>query len=296
MGDLIRGRIIKGVGGFYTVLTDCGERFVCKARGLFRKNGETPLPGDNVAFSADRKKEGYLNEILPRKNELLRPAVANVDILLIVLSASEPLPDFELADKLLLYCGKQEIRPVLVINKCDEGNSPSSEQIANQYAEAVSDIICVSAETGYNIDKLSGLISSGVICLAGQSAVGKSSLLNALLGLELKTGELSRKTERGKHTTRHAELIPLSDGGLIADTPGFSMLESIPVEPEEIAPLYLEFAKFAGLCRFSGCMHLKEPDCAVKDAVANGSINSDRYLRYVKITNEAIETRRHRYD
>ena len=296
MGDLIRGRIIKGVGGFYTVLTDCGERFVCKARGLFRKNGETPLPGDNVAFSADRKKEGYLNEILPRKNELLRPAVANVDILLIVLSASEPLPDFELADKLLLYCGKQEIRPVLVINKCDEGNSPSSEQIANQYAEAVSDIICVSAETGYNIDKLSLLISSGVICLAGQSAVGKSSLLNALLGLELKTGELSRKTERGKHTTRHAELIPLSDGGLIADTPGFSMLESIPVEPEEIAPLYLEFAKFAGLCRFSGCMHLKEPDCAVKDAVANGSINSDRYLRYVKITNEAIETRRHRYD
>ena len=296
MGDLIRGRIIKGVGGFYTVLTDCGERFVCKARGLFRKNGETPLPGDNVAFSADRKKEGYLNEILPRKNELLRPAVANVDILLIVLSASEPLPDFELADKLLLYCGKQEIRPVLVINKCDEGNSPSSEQIANQYAEAVSDIICVSAETGYNIDKLSLLISSGVICLAGQSAVGKSSLLNALLGLELKTGELSRKTERGKHTTRHAELIPLSGGGLIADTPGFSMLESIPVEPEEIAPLYPEFGKFAGLCRFSGCMHLKEPDCAVKDAVANGSINSDRYLRYVKITNEAIETRRHRYD
>lgn len=289
------GRIIKGVGGFYTVLTEEGSRFTCKARGLFRKNGQTPLPGDTVEFSVDKKGEGYLKTIFERKNELLRPAVSNVDKLLIVVSASEPLPDLELADKLLLYCFVQGIEPVLVINKCDSGESEQSLRIRNEYAPGGIVVVTVSAETGFGMEELSKLITGCTLCLAGQSAVGKSSLLNRLLGLELKTGELSQKTERGRHTTRHAELIETPGGGLIADTPGFSLLESIPLEPEDIPRLYPEFTEI-GSCRFLSCMHISEPGCAVKEAVKEGRVSKERYERYVKIANEAIEARRHRYD
>ncbi|MBO4563496.1 MAG: ribosome small subunit-dependent GTPase A [Clostridia bacterium] len=296
MEQRFKGKIIKGVGGFYTVLCGDGKRFVCKARGLFRKQGKTPLPGDDVEFTVDKKGEGYLQTIFPRENELLRPPVANVDMLLIVVSATEPQPDLELADKLLLYCAKQNIRPMLVINKCDDGSSEISEAIAQQYKDSVDEIGTVSAQTGYGMEELFDRLSGSTICLAGQSAVGKSSLLNKLLGLDLKTGELSQKTERGRHTTRHAELIEMPGGGLIADTPGFSMLESVPAEPEEIPRMYREFREYDGGCRFIGCMHISEPDCAVKAAVEDGSINKERYERYVKIVNEAIETRRHKYD
>lgn len=296
MDNGIIGKIIKGVGGFYTVITDEGERFTCKARGLFRKLGIIPVPGDNVVFTVDKKGLGFIQEILPRVNELIRPAAANVDVLLIVVSAKEPLPDLELVDKLLLYCAKQRIRPVLAINKCDGGVNGASQRIAEQYKGAQLEIISVSAETGYRIDGLSELMSGCTICLAGQSAVGKSSLINRLLGLELSTGELSAKTERGKHTTRHAELIPTPYGGYIADTPGFSMLESVRIEPEEIPAMYPEFDAYKNRCRFMGCMHISEPDCSVKEAVSKGAINKDRYSRYVKIANEATEERKHRYD
>ena len=291
-----KGKIIKGVGGFYTLLCDDGKHYVCKARGLFRKNGQTPLPGDDAEFTVDSKGDGFIKSILPRRNELLRPAVANVDMLLIVVSASEPLPDLELADKLLLYCQKQEIEPVLVINKCDDGENPACDNIIGQYRNALDRIVAVSAETGYGMEELRQMLAGNTICLAGQSAVGKSSLLNSLLGLNLKTGELSAKTERGRHTTRHAELLPMHSGGLIADTPGFSMLESVPVEPEEIPGMYPDFSEYSGACRFKGCMHMSEPDCGVKRAVANGSIDEKRYNRYLKIANEAISARRHRYD
>lgn len=296
MNNDLSGKIIKGVGGFYTVLTDGGKRYTCKARGLFRKLGVTPIPGDNVIFTVDKKGEGYLREVLPRTNELIRPAVANADLLLIVVSATEPLPDLELADKLILYCFKQNVRPALIINKCDSGANETSRGIAKQYSGAGIDVLTVSAQTGLGINELSELLKGRTVCLAGQSAVGKSSLINTLLGLELQTGELSVKTERGKHTTRHAELIQTPSGGFIADTPGFSMLESVAIEPEEIPLMYPEFIKYRGACRFMGCMHLKEPDCAVKNAVENCTIDRDRYSRYVKIANEAIEARRHKYD
>ena len=290
------GKIIKGVGGFYTVLTSDGSTVVCKARGLFRKLGLVPLPGDNVVFSIDSKGGGYLLEILERSNELLRPAVANVDVLLIVISAGDPIPDLELVDKLLLYCAKQCIRPVLVINKCDQDEPEAASRIILQYKDAIDDILTVSAKTGRGVDKLEGMLSNRTVCFAGQSAVGKSSLINLLLGLDLKTGELSAKTDRGRHTTRHAELIPTPYGGLAVDTPGFSMLESVPLEPEEIPKLYRAFNDPERTCRFLGCMHMSEPGCSVKDGVACGRINKERYERYVKIASEAIEARRHRYD
>ncbi len=296
MEKVFTGRIIKGVGGFYTVLREGGGRCICKARGLFRKQGMTPLPGDCVEFTVDAKGTGYLKTILPRKNELLRPAAANIDTLLIVIAASEPAADLELADKLLLYCEAQKIRPVLVINKCDAGPGETAERIAGQYARSIPDTVFVSARAGFGIDRLKELLPDSTVCLAGQSAVRKSSIINALLGLELETGELSRKTERGRHTTRHAELLEMSGGGLIADTPGFSLLESVPLEPEQIPRMYPEFSEYDGCCRFIGCMHVSEPDCAVKRAVEEGVISKERYTRYVKIANEAIEARRHKYD
>lgn len=238
--------------------------------------------------------------IFERKNALLRPAVANVDKLLIVIAAAEPEPDLELVDKLLLYCAKLGIAPVLVINKCDCGVNTAVERLLAQYRDAAFDedfaTAAVSAETGWGMERLEELLTGNTICLAGQSAVGKTSLLNALLGLELETGGLSAKTERGRHTTRHAELLQMKNGGLIADTPGFSMLETLPLEPEEMPRLYGEYKPYDGQCRFIGCMHLSEPDCAVKQAVAEGRISAERYERYKKLANEAIEARRHRYD
>ena len=294
MDNRKQGKIIKGVGGFYTVLTENGERFTVKARGLFRKLGQTPLPGDDVEFTPGKKGEGFMERIFERRSELLRPALANVDCLLICVSTTEPAPDLELADKLLLYCRRQGIEPVIVINKCDGGITPEAAAICAQYAHAAK-VFAVSAETGFGMDALAQLFSGRTAAFAGQSAVGKSSLINALLGLSLKTGELSQKTERGRHTTRHAELIPTPAGGLIADTPGFSMLESVPLEPEQIPALYPEFVCEGG-CRFTGCMHLSEPDCAVKAAVSQGRIDPKRYERYKKIALDAIEARRHKYD
>lgn len=290
------GKIIKGVGSFYTVLCVDGKKVVCKARGLFRKLGKVPLPGDEVDIVFDKKTGGLITDIHERRNELIRPAVANIDLLLIVVAAGDPVPDLELADKLIIWCEKQGIEPVLVINKCDAGETETSKAIAAQYENAVDTMIPVSAETRFGIEKLEEAIKGKTVCLAGQSAVGKSSLINALLGLSLETGELSQKTERGRHTTRHAELIACPGGGFIADTPGFSLLESFPMEPEEIPKAYREFAGHSGMCRFTGCMHLSEPDCAVKAALDDGRINKDRYERYKKIANEALESRRHKYD
>ena len=281
------------------MLDASGKCFTCKARGLFRKQGETPLPGDEVCFAVDKKDQGLIMRILPRRNALLRPAVANVDKLLIVAAAAEPEPDLELVDKLLIYCVKLGIAPVLVINKCDQGVTDKAREIAAQYVGMTDNgggIYCVSAESGFGMEALADSLGQDTVCLAGQSAVGKTSLINALLGLSLETGGLSRKTERGRHTTRHAELIPLASGGLIVDTPGFSMLESLPLEPEEIPDTYYEFREYSGQCRFTGCMHLSEPDCAVKAAVENGDISMERYTRYKKLANEALEARRHRYD
>ena len=289
------GKIVKGVGGFYTVLGADGQKHTCKARGLFRKTGETPLPGDDVEYELDKKGQGFIMRILPRRNALLRPAVANVDKLLIVIAATEPEPDLELVDKLLLYCKKLGITPVLVVNKCDDDTGLGAPFVS-QYADEGIEYAVVSAASGRGMESLLSLLEGDTICLAGQSAVGKTSLLNSLLGLSLETGGLSRKTERGRHTTRHAELLPLPGGGLIADTPGFSMLESVPLEPEEIASYYGDFKEHDSECRFVGCMHLSEPGCAVKEAVKDGLISEERYKRYAKIVNEALEARRHKYD
>ncbi len=292
----MHGLILKGIGSFYTVLTSDGGRYVCRARGKFRKEGVSPVPGDNVEFelSPEKDSDGYLMKIEPRKNLLIRPAVANVDKLIIVIAASLPRPDLLLVDKLLLQCEQMKITPVICVNKCDE--SDDAAQILAQYAPSGYKAICVSAMTGYGLDELRTELAGCVSCFSGQSAVGKSSILNALLPeLDLLTGGLSRKTDRGRHTTRHAELWPVF-GGVVADTPGFSLFELDSIEPEKLALLYPEMRAHLGECRFSQCLHIKEPDCAVKPLLLSGELSNERHARYTLIMEELKEKRKHKYD
>ena len=291
----MEGCILKGIGSFYTVL-DQGKTCVCKARGRFRKDGLSPVPGDRAVYTIGEDGKGYLLDILPRKNLLLRPAVANVDKLFIVLSASRPRMDLTLCDKLLLQCEKANIVPVIVCNKCDEEEDDAFAALAAQYMPAAYAVLCASAKTGEGLDRIAAAMAGCVSCFAGQSAVGKSSLLNALVpGLCLETGGLSRKTERGRHTTRHAELYPVF-GGAVVDTPGFSLLDIWGMEPEELASFYPEMRSARTQCRFPACLHISEPDCAVKSLLCAGKLHPARYERYQEFIEELKEMRKHRYD
>lgn len=288
-----QGLLIKGVGSFYEVLTDKGDFVTSKARGSFRREGIVPTVGDHVIV--ERKDQGYaqLCEILPRKNLLVRPPVANVDQLLIVVSASVPEPDWLLLDRLIIAAKQMKIDPVPVLNKTDCAD-PDIRRIFQTDYHAF-DTLSVSAETGEGLSLLRERLRGKVTCFAGQSAVGKSSLLNALIpDLKLETGDLSRKTERGRHTTRHAELWPY-EGGMVLDTPGFSMFETECLEQDDLNACYPEF-QFASPCRYPGCMHLTEPDCGVKPMLLSGDLSAGRYERYREIALDYQMRRKHRYD
>ncbi len=288
------GRIIKGIGSFYTVMTDDGQ-FVCKARGKFRKIGASPVPGDMVSFEVVEEDKGYLLEIMPRKNILIRPAVANVDKLMIVMAASLPKPDLFLTDKLLVQCEIAGIIPVIILNKWDERDEEISSSVLAQYGPCGYTVLTLSAHTGEGMEQLRAEIKSNICCFAGQSAVGKSSLMNALAPeLGLAVGGLSEKTDRGRHTTRHAELWQVC-GGAMLDTPGFSLLDAAELEPAELCRYYPEMRLHTGECRFPECVHITEPDCGIKPLVGSG-IHPERYSRYCKFVEELKEKRRHRYD
>ena len=288
----IRGRLIRGVGGLYTAADDTGAEYVLRARGRFRIEGITPLVGDLVLFTPGRGEEhGWLEECLPRTSRLVRPPVANISLLVIVIAA-EPSPDLLLVDRLLVSAGQSGFSALLCVNKCDLDRS-LLPRIRKQYALSEISVCGLSALTGEGIPALRERMEGEICCMAGQSAVGKSTLLNALCGLRLKTGELS-KIRRGKHTTRHAEL--LEAGGLsVLDTPGFSLLKlDGAMEPEALRELYPEFTGSGG-CRFSPCLHDREPDCVVHAAVERGEIDADRYERYRLLLAEVRETWKGRY-
>ncbi len=295
VGEL-RGRIVKGVGGFYYVNAG-GTLYECKARGKFRVENMTPMVGDEVLFAPEEgKPKGYLSEILPRKNAMLRPPVSNVDQFVLVLSASVPRADFLLADKLLVQAEREKVLPLVCINKCDEADEELLGQIRNDYGSREMGFLMVSARTGEGLPQLKERLSGKLSCFAGQSAVGKSSLLNALdAHLNLETGGLSRKTERGRHTTRHAELLTVGEGFAL-DTPGFSLLELDGMEPEELCAFYPEMRAVESPCRFPHCLHASEPDCAVKAALARGEIPQGRYERYLLLLEELKEKRKRKYD
>lgn len=293
--ECMEGSILRGIGSFYTVLCDeDGREYTLRAQKKLRHQKLTPMVGDRVRFTPGQGEEdGWLEEILPRRSMLVRPSVANVDMLMLVV-ASVPAPDLLLCDKLILRATQGSMTPAICVNKIDLGDG-LARQIEAEYAGTQLRVFSVSAHTGEGVGALREAMRGRVTCLAGQSAVGKSSLLNTLFGLSLETGGLSRKTERGRHTTRRAEMMAL-DGMFVLDTPGFSLLElEDAIEPEVFAQLYPEYNALAGACRFQPCLHDREPGCAVHAAVDRGELSAARWVRYRELLGEVREKWKGRY-
>ncbi len=286
------GVIIKGIGGFYDVLAD-KEIYRCRARGRFRKQGITPMVGDHVRFTPETEVvEGSLEEIYPRKNTLLRPAVANITHLAVVMSAFHPEPDLLLIDKLIVSAERMNISIILIVNKIDLATQDQIDELLSDYKPATYPIYCVSSKYGQGMGELAKELK-GITTLAGQSGVGKSSIINQLhppFGAEV--GDVSEKHKRGRHTTRHVELLNLPEGGMIVDTPGFSQMELGDYEEVELQEYYPEYEQYRHNCYFNGCTHVTEPVCKVKDAVEKGELPSGRYQRYVHLIKEIKEYRR----
>ena len=292
----MQGTILRGIGGFYTVLDDAGEEHTLRAQRKLRRERMKPKVGDRVEMTPGTGEEdGWLQAILPRRNELDRPPVANIDRIVIVAAAAAPEADLSLVDRMILTARRRGVVPMLVVSKCELAPQRAGE-IVHQYRGAQVDAMYVSARTGENVDALRDALKGSVHALAGQSGAGKSSLINALYRLELETGDLSEKIERGKNTTRRSELIPLPGGGMVLDTPGFSLLESEPFDPVLLKDGYPEFAPYEGQCFFRPCYHATEPKCAVLDAVRAGEIDEERHARYVALLAEIKEQWRDRYD
>lgn len=292
---LPRGLIVKGVGGLYYVQGEDGQLHVLRAKGKFRKLNMTPLVGDRVAYTPDKGEEhGWLEEILPRDSVLVRPPVANVRTILVVI-APQPAPDYLLVDLLLAMAYEQGIEPALVVNKCDL-DPDIAREAGEMYRGLKLPILPASAETGEGLGELARVMAQGICCFAGQSGVGKSTLLGKITGLSLETGEISRKISRGRHTTRHVQL--LSQGGFtVLDTPGFSLLEPWEnLEPIRLKEFYPEFASYEGLCKFAPCYHFSEPGCAVLKAARDGELSGERLGRYHLLLQKIQKAWRERYE
>jgi len=294
--EIREGVIVKGVGGLYYAREGNGDIHVLRAKGKFRKQRITPTVGDRIRLTpAFGDEHGWVEEILPRDNELIRPPVANIRYILLVI-APEPQPDFSLVDTLLIMAAKQNIQPALVVNKCDLDKDGLYESVRQEYAALDMPVIAVSAVTGQGMDTLRDLLRQGICCFAGQSGVGKSTLLSAATGLELKTGEISKKISRGRHTTRHAELMYQGEYQVL-DTPGFSLLELWNgMEPIELKNYYPDYAPYEGQCRFAPCYHYAEPGCAVLEAAREGKLGQERLNRYHQLLEKVREAWRNRYD
>lgn len=295
---MIPGQIIKGIGGFYYVKTDTGI-YECKARGVFRKDSLTPLPGDKVSILIidEENKTGSIEEIFPRESQLIRPAVANVNQIAIVIAVKSPQPDFTLLDKLLISTEQKGISAIICINKIDLDEKAEYTNIIRAYEKAMYKVIALSAVTGTGFDELELTLRGKTTVFAGQSGVGKSSILNKILNsYVMKTGSISDRIERGRHTTRHAELIELKSGGFVVDTPGFSSFEISGIEADELQNFYPEFREYIGRCKFTGCVHISEPYCEVKSALEKKVLDSGRYRRYVEFYNILREKQRKKYN
>ena len=291
----MQGIIIKGIAGFYYVAAAESGIYECKAKGIFRKEGQKPLVGDRVSFDilGENPKEGNITEILPRRNELIRPAAANVDGALVIFAYQSPKPNRNLLDRFLVRMEMSGIETAVCFNKRDLVSDAQAQELEHIYQTAGYRVfpLCVREQTG--IDALREYIKGKVLTVAGPSGVGKSSLINSLQqNVRMETGSVSAKIDRGRHTTRHSELIPIGADTYIMDTPGFSSLYLTELEPEDLWRCFPEFIEPEQHCRFQGCMHIHEPDCGVKEALADGHISRERYDSYVEIYNQMKE--RHR--
>lgn len=289
------GKIIKGIGGFYYVVCENGITYECKAKGVFRNRKIKPLVGDNVEIEIldEEKNLGNIEDILPRFNWLNRPAVANVDQTVIIFAVSAPAPNFNLLDRFLINMEQHEVSTVICFNKVDLEGFRQSEDICRSYTKSGYEVLFISAESGYGIDVLEAVIKGKTPVFAGPSGVGKSSTLNSLFpDANVQTGGLSEKIQRGKHTTRHSELMFVDDDTYIMDTPGFSSLYTEGIEAEDLKLYFPEIAAYTGTCKFNMCNHISEPGCLVKKAVSDGRISKMRYDDYVMIYNELKEKRK----
>ncbi len=295
-----QGRIIRGIAGFFYVAEESGflrDLYACRAKGIFRKEKVKPLVGDRVVFEItdEKDKEGNITEILPRKNELIRPAVANIDQGMLVFAFASPKPNLRLLDRFLVNMRSLDIPVAVCFNKSDLSGDEESK-IREMYAGCGCALYFISAINGIGIGEIREHLKGKLTVLAGPSGVGKSSIVNRLQSeVEMETGDISKKLGRGRHTTRRAELIAVGEDGYVIDTPGFTSLEIQQIAKEDLQYYYPEFEPYLGQCRYNVCCHLNEPDCAVKEAVSRGDIHPGRYDTYCALYHELEEGERNQY-
>ncbi|PTX61228.1 ribosome biogenesis GTPase [Melghirimyces profundicolus] len=288
------GQIVRAVSGFFYVRTPEGD-VRCRARGVFKKKKWSPLVGDRVTFEETEPGEGWVTDLHPRTTELVRPPVANVDQAVVVASLREPALQPELLDRFLVHAEREKLDVVICLTKMDLLEDESElDSVLDIYTKVDYPVLTTSVYTGEGIEALKAALKDRLSVFAGQSGVGKSSLLNAVLpSLGLKTGEVSKKLGRGRHTTRQVEILDLPDGGQVADTPGFSQLSFGNMEETEMGECFPEIAYFSPGCKFRGCLHKNEPRCAVKAAVEQGEISESRYRHYLSFLEEISDQRRY---
>ena len=292
------GKIIKGIAGFYYVHTEGSAVYECKAKGIFRNQKIKPLVGDDVELEIldEENKLASIVDILPRKSQLIRPAVANADQALVVFAAKDPEPNRNLLDRFLILMAKQKLPVIICFNKTDLISEEERKKFENGYRNFGYEIRFLSAKGNVGAEEIKALLEHKTTVLAGPSGVGKSTLVNLLqAGVVMETGAVSEKIRRGKHTTRHSEFIWINDDTYILDTPGFSSLELEDIEAEELKEYFPEFQPFEGKCRFRGCIHENEPDCAVKKALQDGFIAKGRYNSYLQLYKNLKEKEKFRY-
>lgn len=290
------GKIIKGISGFYYVYVEGAGLYECKAKGAFRKQKIKPLVGDNVEIAVidEANKLGNVEKILPRKNELIRPAVSNIDMAMVIFASAKPDPNFNLLDRFLCMMEYQKVPVTICFNKIDLVDQEKLKEYSGIYEPAGYNVIFTCTKTKEGLGSIRSLLEGKTTTVAGPSGVGKSSIINCLQSdITMETGTISEKIERGKHTTRHSEIIPVSHDTYIMDTPGFSSMDVPGFEKEDLWTCYPEFVRHEPYCRFIGCSHINEPDCGVKAAVEDGEISPVRYENY-KLLYEELKNR-HKY-
>lgn len=292
----MQGKIIKGIAGFYYVHALDGNIYECKAKGVFRNKKIKPLVGDNVEMDVISATEltGNVVDILPRKNQLIRPAVANIDQTLVVFASLSPAPNFNLLSRFLVMMEYQEVPTIICFNKSDQASEEELKYLVDIFSKSGAKIIVTSVVTNEGIKELGELLKGKTTSFAGPSGVGKSSILNEIFpDANSKTGNISEKINRGKHTTRHSEIFHLGDNTYIMDTPGFTSLDYDVVEHDSLRYYFNEFEPYEGQCRFNGCVHVNEPNCRVKEAVSEGIISKVRYDIYTEMYKELKEKRKY---